>query len=111
MLPRCGGETDMASRIFHWCAFVASLGLGMILLSSRALAQSAPRADSEGWRPLFNGKDLSGWTFHNPKAKKVWVVCDEVRLDPADPARLIPEGRGGTPDAVLLSGDDGRGSD
>ena len=43
----------------------------------------------EGWKPLFNGKDLSGWTFRNPRAKKVWVVCDQVRLDPADSARLV----------------------
>jgi len=101
----------MASRVFHWRAFAVAIGLGLILPSSRALSQQARRTNIEGWRPLFNGKDLSGWTFHNPKAKKVWVVCDEVRLDPADPARLIPEGRGGTPDAVLLCGDDGRGSD
>ena len=38
---------------------------------------------SEGWKPLFNGKDLSGWKFRNPTAKKVWKVCDDVRLDPA----------------------------
>jgi hypothetical protein len=64
-----------------------------------------------GFTALFNGKDLSGWTFRNPSAKKVWVVCDDVRLDPADPARLLPIGAGGTPDAVVLCGSDGRGSD
>jgi hypothetical protein len=65
----------------------------------------------DGWRSLFNGKDLSGWTFRNPAAKKVWVVCDAVRLDPSDPARLVPSGKGGSSDAVMLCGDDGRGSD
>ena len=64
-----------------------------------------------GWRPLFNGKDFSGWKLRNPDAKKTWVVCDDVRLDPADPARLIPVGKGGAADAVMLCGDDGRGSD
>lgn len=64
-----------------------------------------------GWRPLFNGFDLTGWTFRNPGAKKVWVVCDDVKLDPADPGRLLPVGEGGTPDAALLCGGDGRGSD
>jgi hypothetical protein len=65
----------------------------------------------DGWRPLFNGKDLSGWKFRNPDAKKVWVVCDEVGLDRTDPARLYPVGRGGFAEAVLLCGGDGRGSD
>ena len=59
---------------------------------THALAGNFPA--SEGWKPLFNGKDLSGWNFRNPRAKKVWVVCDQVRLDPADPARLIPVGNG-----------------
>jgi hypothetical protein len=65
----------------------------------------------DGWRPLFNGKDLAGWTFRNPTAKKVWVVCDQAELDPSNPARLVPRGGGGRPDSVLLCGDDGRGSD
>jgi hypothetical protein len=65
----------------------------------------------DGWKPLFNGKNLDGWKFRNPSAKKVWVACDAVRLDPANPTRLIPVGKGGSPEAVLLCGDDGRGSD
>jgi hypothetical protein len=39
------------------------------------------------------------------------VVCDDVKLDPADPGRFLPVGHGGTPNAVMLCGDDGRGSD
>ena len=39
------------------------------------------------------------------------MVCDQVRLDPADPARLVPVGNGGSAGSVLLCGDDGRGSD
>ena len=65
----------------------------------------------KGWRPLFNGKDLAGWKFRNPRAKKVWIACDDVRLDQADTSRLSPIGRGGTASSVLLFGDDGRGSD
>src|SRR5947209_7198413 len=71
---------------------------------------SVSRAD-DGWTRLFNGKDLAGWTPRNPEAKKVWVACDDVKLDPADPSRLLPIGAGGRPDAVLLCGGDGRGSD
>jgi hypothetical protein len=87
-------------------AFAATL-LTLAPLSTPAQEPAGP----DGWRPLFNGKDLSGWAFRNPDAKKVWVVCDEVKLDPKDPARLVPVGDGDGPDAVLLCGDDGRGSD
>jgi hypothetical protein len=83
-----------------------------LTLAALMLAPTAPisRAD-DGWKPLFNGKDLAGWTPRNPKAKKVWVACDDVKLDPADPSRLLPIGAGGRPDAVMLCGGDGRGSD
>jgi hypothetical protein len=65
----------------------------------------------EGWRTLFNGKDLAGWKFRNPRAKKVWKVCEDVKLDPGDESRLSPVGEGGSAKAALLCGDDGRGSD
>jgi hypothetical protein len=102
------------------CQTAVSLGLCCAtLVGTSAVATEPPREKpaaqgfrpEDGWRPLFNGKDLSGWTFRNPRAKKVWVACDEVRLDPADPARLLPIGKGGSPGSVLLCGDDGRGSD
>lgn len=70
-----------------------------------------PAPDKGGWIALFNGRDLTGWHFKNPKAKRVWVACSEVRIDPANPARLLPFGSGGGTGAVLLFGDDGRGSD
>jgi hypothetical protein len=100
--------------------FVAALVLGgSLLVGASAVATEPLRQKSsvpgfrpeDGWKALFNGKDLSGWTFRNPRAKKVWVVCDEVRVDPADAARLLPVGQGGSTDSVLLCGDDGRGSD
>jgi hypothetical protein len=76
------------------------------------LARSVPADEPEpGWRPLFNGKNLNGWVPRRPEARKVWRACSEVALDPANPARLVGKGEGGTPDAVLLCGDDGRGSD
>jgi hypothetical protein len=39
--------------------------LVVLLLASTA---SVSRADDR-WTPLFNGKDLSGWTARNPGAK------------------------------------------
>jgi hypothetical protein len=35
---------------------------------------SAFAADDEGFRPLFNGKDLSGWELRNPKGTPSWKV-------------------------------------
>src|SRR5262245_45416637 len=92
-------------------AFALGLGLGC-RLDGRAPCIAAEGAEpADGWRPLFNVKDLTGWKFRNPAAKKVWVVCDDVKLDPADPTRLLPVGEGGGPGAVMLCGGDGRGSD
>ena len=82
------------------------------LLVALLLASTGSMAGADDrWTPLFNGKDLTGWRPRNPGAKKVWVACDDVKLDPADPSRLLPIGSGGRPDAVLLCGGDGRGSD
>jgi hypothetical protein len=75
-----------------------------------SLATAEPTAP-DGWKSLFNGKDFTGWKFRNPNAKKTWVICDDVRLDPSDPARLLPVGTGTGPAPVMLCGDDGRGSD
>lgn len=91
----------------------------ILLAGSMVSAADPPQATppewrfpaEQGWKALFDGKDLSGWTFRNSHAKKVWVVCDQVRLDPTDHARLVPVGNGGSAGAVLLCGEDGRGSD
>ena len=52
--------------------FAASLSRAALLSAVVALAVSvapgAPRAaaDEDGWVPLFNGKDLTGWKIPNP---------------------------------------------
>src|SRR5262245_52979463 len=35
------------------------VAVGLCLLASAAMA-----ADTTGWKPLFNGKDLKGWSAH-----------------------------------------------
>lgn len=49
----------------------------LVLSSVAALALSsaltAAEAD-EGFVPLFNGKDLTGWKLRNPKGKNLWTV-------------------------------------
>ena len=100
--------------LIQWCACTAIMVSSTMVAAGEAGsdATSAEKFPAEaGWKPLFDGKDLNGWTFRNPHAKKVWVVCDQVRLDPADSARLLPAGSGGSAGSVLLCGDDGRGSD
>ncbi len=93
----------------------------VVMLAFLAGTASAPAAppqppaeqcsSRDGWKPLFNGNNLAGWKYRNPDAKKVWVVCDDVRMDPSNPSKLLPVGSGGSPAAALLCGDDGRGSD
>jgi hypothetical protein len=99
--------------------FLLAGGILALMLGTSGSGSELPRDSAspsqfraeDGWRRLFNGRDLSGWNFRNPAAKKVWVVCDSVQLAKDDPARLVPAGNGGSPDSVLLCGDDGRGSD
>jgi Domain of Unknown Function (DUF1080) len=100
------------------CAPLVAIILGLLTQGGARADEPASRGPAssgfparDGWKPLFNGKDLSGWKFRNPTAKRVWKVCDDVKLDAADPTRLAPVGNGGTQAAALLCGDDGRGSD
>jgi len=90
----------------------------LAFLAGTASAPAAPPqppaeqcSSRDGWKPLFNGNNLAGWKYRNPDAKKVWVVCNDVRRDPSDRDKLLPVGSGGSPAAALLCGDDGRGSD
>jgi hypothetical protein len=60
------------------------LGLAGLAAAATALAAFAPRAAQagEGFTPLFNGKDLSGWKFFladkSADPKKTFVVKDGV---------------------------------
>jgi len=51
---------------------------------------------------LFNGKDLSGWKLRDDKADPTWKIVSSVKLDPANPKKLVGEGGGGAADSVLL---------
>ncbi len=51
---------------------------------------------------LFNGKDLSGWRLRDEKADPTWKVVSSVKVDPANPKKLIGEGGGGAADSILL---------
>jgi hypothetical protein len=45
-----------------------------LLLTTLTTALAANAADEEGFRPLFNGKDLTGWKLRNPKGENHWTV-------------------------------------
>jgi hypothetical protein len=50
-----------------------TLCLMAAVLWAGALAMAAAE-DEEGFVPLFNGKDLTGWKLRNPKGKNLWTV-------------------------------------
>src|SRR5947209_3914465 len=74
-------------------------------------AAAAGVGEQADGKALFNGKDLSGWTFRGgdkAAARSQWTVTGRVALDPKMPGRLLALAEGG---GVLLNGGDGRGVD
>ena len=77
---------------------------------SLALAAPSARAADEG-TPVFNGKDLTGWKFKQKDGSEAWKVVADVKLDPADPRKLVAAGEGSGEGGVLLRGPIDHGSD
>ena len=53
----------------------------LIIFSALAMfgsAALAAEADAEGFRPLFNGKDTTGWKLRNPNGHNSWTVENGV---------------------------------
>jgi hypothetical protein len=48
--------------------------VALITLSLIASAALAIAANTEGFRPLFNGKDTTGWKLRNPNGNNSWTV-------------------------------------
>jgi hypothetical protein len=72
------------------------------------LVLRAAEKEGEG-KPLFNGKDLTGWKLRDPKAtdRSKWSVVAAVKLQEGKPERLI----GDKGEGIVLNGDDGHGVD
>jgi hypothetical protein len=77
----------MSRSVSLWLAVVA-FSLGALLTPGRSVAedesppapppsQSPAELEKEGFRPLFDGKDLSAWKADDA-AKKHWLVADGV---------------------------------
>lgn len=62
-----------------------------IIMSIFTAAALIYAADEEGFVPLFNGKDLTGWKLRNPNGKNFWVVEEGGVLK-----NKIPPGEHGT---------------
>lgn len=56
--------------------------LGVLLLAS---VLSMRAADEEGFRSLFNGKDLTGWKFRQENGLKSWTVIDGILKNTVNP--------------------------
>ena len=71
-----------------------------------------PRRHEDGWKPALQRQGPLRLDVPQSPCQKVWVVCDDVRLDPADPdAAGARRAAVAQLPSVLLCGDDGRGSD
>ena len=93
----------MTRRVLCVLAVTGLIGIGSFV---RAAEEKA-----DGWVSLFGGKDLSGWKFRNPNAKKTWGVFADAKLQADNDKRLIGTGEGEAGKGAMLSGDDGKGSD
>lgn len=92
-------------------ALFLCLTFGFALLIGGLASHAADEVAKDG-KPLFNGKDLSGWKMKHEAGAKAWSVVGDAKLDPADPAKLAGSGQGAGPDkGVLLRGPFDHGSD
>jgi len=62
-IPRSINSTKMKNRL------VALISVSLIASAALAIA-----ANTEGFRPLFNGKDTTGWKLRNPDGNNSWTV-------------------------------------
>jgi hypothetical protein len=62
--------------------------LSLVLLASPVFAADPPLPDKDGFVPLFNGKDLSGWVNVNC-GPKTWTVKDGTLITSGTPIGLL----------------------
>jgi hypothetical protein len=59
-------------------------------LTFAGVAAATAADDEEGFRPLFNGKDVAGWHLRNPDGHNSWTVEDDILKN------TVAEGEHGT---------------
>src|SRR6188768_1850749 len=60
-----------------------------LLIVSALVATSVAAEDEKEFKPLFNGKDLTGWHLRNPNGTSFWKVVDGALVNE------LPEGKHG----------------
>src|SRR4051812_8985349 len=63
------------------------------LVSAIFAAKSFAADAAEGGKSLV-GKDLSGWKLRDAANTGTWKIVSEIKLDPADPKKLVGTGDG-----------------
>jgi hypothetical protein len=66
---------------------VGSIALACLCIP---FAQAGGEKKGDGWAPLFNGKDLTGWKTH-PDDKAMWEVKDGAIVGTGKPGHLFSE--------------------
>ena len=61
------------------------IALSILALIAMGKIGWAAEADAEGFRPLFNGKDTTGWKLRNPKGHNSWSVEDGILKNTVNP--------------------------
>jgi hypothetical protein len=74
----------------------------ILLLTILALLVPA-RAVDEKSIPLFNGKDLTGWSVTDQARAALWSVTQSVHLDPKNPKALVSTGQPEDADGLLVA--------
>jgi hypothetical protein len=71
----------------HLTSLLTTLGFLCAINSPHAAdqARSSPLEAKDGFRPLFNGKDLSGWKLRNPQGHPSWSVKEGELVNTVKP--------------------------
>jgi len=63
------------------CGLLTLVSVGCSQLSGPAFLDSAHAPKGAGWRPLFNGEDLTGWQPRTTDRPLSWTVVDGVMVN------------------------------
>ena len=83
--------------------------LAVALFAALCLNAGTAMADEE--LVLFNGKDLTGWKLRTADRTDTYKVVADVKLNQADPGKLIGEGEGAEGKGILFRQPVAHGSD
>ncbi len=80
----------MKAKRVSWPTAILSTVI-LLVATLFALATSAGAAEEDGWIPLFNGKDLSGWKLKREGGPNGWTVSDGVYVNTPRSTDILTE--------------------